>query len=59
MTWEQAGQTAAVASAWKRISELHERGIIEVVGTGKTSFGAKAQMYRITDDGRVALGGTR
>ena len=55
MTWEQAGQAAAVASAWKRISELHVRGIIEVVGVGKTSLGARAQLYRITEDGRAAM----
>ncbi len=59
MTWEQAAEAAGIdakSSPWRRLTELRERGIIEVVGIGTTSLGAKAQLYRLTDDGRRSLG---
>ena len=57
LTWEQAAGVAGIEDwqASKRVSELHQRGIIEVIGEAPTRRGAMAQTYQLTDDGRVAL----
>ena len=58
MTWEGAASEAyihAQSSPWRRITELVERGMIEVVGKEKTSLGAYAQTYAMTPAGRVAM----
>ena len=52
MNWEAVHRITGIRGAWKRISELKERGMLEVVGTAVTTMGAEAQTYRLTEDGR-------
>ena len=58
LTWEEAATVADIktqSSPWRRITELVERGLLEVVGRAKTSLGAYAQTYAITPAGRKAM----
>ncbi len=52
MNWEAVHRITGIRGAWKRISELKERGMLEVGGTAVTTMGAEAQTYRLTEDGR-------
>jgi hypothetical protein len=54
LTWESVAKGAridAASSPWRRLTELVERGIIEVVGETTTSRGARAQTYQLTQGG--------
>lgn len=58
-TDEQAATRAQVPGGWKRCSDLRRLGYIEPTGeTAFTSYGAAANVCRITDLGReIANGG--
>lgn len=55
MTWDQAYTVAGVQGASQRITELRNRGIIEIVGTDATSRGAAGQTYQLTTAGRAMM----
>lgn len=55
MTWDHAYKAAGVQGASQRITELRDRGIIEIVGTDATSRGAAGQTYQLTTAGRAMM----
>lgn len=58
LTWDRAAMKAGVpdkSSPWRRITELVERGILEVCGIGKTLSNAEGQLYRLTLEGERVL----
>ncbi len=58
MCWDEAAKAADIplqSNPTSRVTQLHQGGLIEVVGEGRTFLGSRARLYQITDAGRKAL----